>query len=106
MGQARLREFLAAKEMSLTEFARRIGRSPPLVWMLTNRPDHTPSLDTALRIETATGGAVKATSWVKPSSSHEASPYSRAKRKTQNRGRDRRARRGTPCDSGRKRATK
>jgi transcriptional regulator with XRE-family HTH domain len=106
MGQARLREFLEAQDMTLTEFARRIERSVPLVSMLTNDPDHTPSLDTALRIETATAGAVLASCWVKPPSSRKASPRGTRKRKSTGRGRNVRSAPKSPAIARRSGATR
>ena len=63
-GALRLRQFLASKKLSQEEFAARAGVPGPQVslWLSGRRR---PNLDSAFKLELATGGAVKVRDWMK-----------------------------------------
>ena len=58
-----LSEYLAGNGITYREFASTLGRDSAEVWRWA-KGQRTPDLRTAIRIETATGGAVKPASFV------------------------------------------
>lgn len=81
-GHALLRDFIAREGLTPTSLAKKLGRSVPLVWMWLN-DECKPGLANALLLESATGGAVKATDWVRtaPPSRTQGSAEPRGSRK-------------------------